>query len=99
MPATPIAEVAALLAESLVVWRLDGDVRPEGGGLAVSANGRSLRVAVASDGTPFPWMVTTAGKQRGVASIAALLRAVRNGLEPDHEASRLRLAPRGVLPS
>lgn len=98
MPAS-IEDVAALLKESLVVWRLDGDVGLEGGAIVVQAGGRSVRVGPGPEGTPIAWTVATAEKMRGVTSLTALLRAVRNALDPEHAGSRLRLAPQGVVPS
>ena len=98
MPAS-IAEIAALLEESLAVWHLDGSVVREGEMLLLSAQGQSLRIGAAAEGAPFPWMVATVEKTRGVGSISALLRTVRNVLDPEHAGSRLRLAPQGVLPS
>ena len=93
-----IGEVAALLEESLAVWHLDGGVLREGEVLTVSAHGRSVRVSPPPDGAPFALMVTTSEKTRGVASLSALLRTVRNALDPEHSGSRLRLAAQGVLP-
>lgn len=98
MPAS-IREIAALLEESLAVWHLDGRVAWEGEVLTLSARGQSLRISAAAEGAPFPWMVATAEKTRGIGSISALLRTVRNVLDPEHSGSRLRLAPQGVLPS
>ena len=98
MPAS-IAEIAALLEESLAVWHLDGRVVREGDVLTLSARGQNLRISAAVEGGPFPWMVATAEKTRGVGSISALLRTVRNALDPEHAGSRLRLAPQGMLPS
>lgn len=92
-------ELAALLRETLAVWRLSGEVCPEGDRLVVTAGGRTVCVLAAPDGTPFPWLVQTAEKTRGAASIAALLRTLRNTLDPEHSGSRLRLAPQAVLPS
>jgi hypothetical protein len=98
MPASTIGDIAALLAESLIVWHLDGDVRDEGAAIAVTCGSRSLRVVPAPVGAPFPWLVQTAEKSRGAASVVALLRTVRAVLDPDHAGSRLRLAPHGILP-
>jgi hypothetical protein len=99
MPRARIDEIAALLEESLSVWHLNGRVEFVGEVLVVSARGQTVRISVAAEGVPFPWMVVTAEKTRGVGSIAALLRAVRNVLDPEHAGNRLRLAPQGVLSS
>ena len=98
MPASS-TEIAALLEESLAVWHVEGSVVREGEMLLLSARGHNLRISAAAEGAPFPWMVATAEKTRGGGSISALLRTVRNALDPEHAGSRLRLAPQGVLPS
>lgn len=94
-----LPELEALLRDTLVVWRLSGDVVAEGDRLVVSAAGRTVRVLAAPDDALFAWFVETAEKTRGAVSIAALLRTLRNTLDPEHAGSRLRLAPGPVLPS
>jgi len=42
--------------------------------------------------------VTLAGRERGVTSIAGLLRTVRRVVDPDHQESRLRIAPSPLVP-
>lgn len=91
-------ELAALLRETLTVWRLAGDVRLGAGEIEVTAAGGRLRIAPAPADAPFAWMVQTAEKSRGAASVPALLRTMRNILDPEHGGVRLKLAPRGFLP-
>ena len=98
MSAVAIGELAALLEESLAVWHLSGQVVVQEDAMTVRAGERSLRIAIPPQGVPFRWMVMTAEKSRGVMSVSALLRTVRNALDPEHAGSRLRLAPQGMLP-
>jgi len=42
--------------------------------------------------------VTVAGRDRGVTSVAGLLRMVRRVVNPDHQTSRLRIAPSRLVP-
>lgn len=91
-------ELAALLRDTLAVWHLEGEVRLETQELVVAAAGRRLCILAAPGDAPFPWLVKTAEKSRGVASVSALLRTVRNVLDPEHGGVRLKLAPRGILP-
>ena len=83
----------ALLAESLRAWRIAGEVRTEADGtVVVLAGGVELRIERPPANLPFRWMVVTPTRRRGVASVSALLRVLRTALDPDHEASRLRIA-------
>ena len=82
-----------LLQGSLAVWRLTGVVTPEGDALAVRLEGgRSARVTHVAE--PFPcWQVTDSyGRTRPHASVAAMLRALRRALDPEHAAARLVMA-------
>ena len=86
----PIEDIAALLEESLTVWHLEGRLVRDGDGLTISVGERRVRIGLAAEDVPFPWMVVTGGKARGVVSLSALLRTVRNALDPEHAGSRLR---------
>jgi hypothetical protein len=90
---TGAAPLAPLLAESLRAWRIDGEVQaaPDGA-LRVRAGATELRIERPPPGLPFRWMVVTPARRRGVASVPALLRVLRTALDPDYEASRLRIA-------
>ena len=86
-----------LLAASLPAWRIAGEVRREAhGGIVVAAGGLSICVTAAPAGTPFRWMVAAAGRTRGAASVAGVLRTVRSAIDPDYAPVRLRIAPSPV---
>jgi hypothetical protein len=83
--------VDRLLAASLAAWKVVGRVERDGDRLTLTAGEHTLLIARGAP--PFRWTVTLAGRERGVTSIAGLLRTVRRVVDPDHEASRLRIAP------
>jgi hypothetical protein len=91
--------VSELLAQSLAAWRVSGEVAREATGtLLVTAGVRCLRISRAPADLPFRWMIDEAGRKRGVASVAGLLRAVRGALDPGYRPVRLRIAPLPLLP-
>ncbi|MBV8752334.1 MAG: hypothetical protein JO328_05690 [Hyphomicrobiales bacterium] len=86
-----VALIHRLLAASLVAWHVDGRVEREADDLTLTAGEHTLLIARGAP--PFRWTVTLAGRTRGVTSIAGLLRTARRVVDPDHQASRLRIAP------
>jgi hypothetical protein len=91
-----VALVHRLLAASLVAWHIAG--RAERDGDRITLTGGDETLLVARGAPPFRWTVTLAGRERGFTSIAGLLRTVRRALDPDHQASRLRIAPSPLVP-
>jgi hypothetical protein len=91
------ALVHRLLAASLVAWQVDGQVERDADCLTLTAGEHSLLIARGVP--PFRWTVTLAGRERGVTSIAGLLRTVRRVVDPHHQASRLRIAPAPLVQS
>jgi hypothetical protein len=83
--------VHRLLTASLAAWQVAGRVEREDDHITLTAGAETLLVTRGSP--PFRWTVTLAGRERGVTSIAGLLRTVRRVVDPDHQASRLRIAP------
>src|ERR1700719_1657206 len=83
--------VHRLLTASLVAWHVAGHVKRDGERITLTAGDEILLVARGAP--PFRWTVTLAGRARGVTSIAGLLRVVRRVVDPDHQASRLRVVP------
>jgi hypothetical protein len=88
--------VDRLLAASLTAWHVAGRVARDADRITLTAGEHTLLVARAAP--PFRWTVTLAGRDRGVSSIAGLLRLVRRVVDPDHQASRLRIAPSRLVP-
>ena len=90
------ALVHRLLAASLMAWRVAGRVERESDRITLTAGDDTLVVARGTP--PFRWSVTLAGRERGVTSVAGLLRLVRRVVDPDHQPSRLRIAPSPLVP-
>ena len=88
--------VHRLLAASLDAWRVDGRVERAHDRLTLTSGEHSLLIGRGAP--PFRWTVTLAGRERGVTSIAGLLRLVRRVVDPDHQESRLRIAPSPLVP-
>ena len=87
-----------LLAQSLVAWRVAGSVaRASDGALVIGGGRKSIRI----DRAPrvFRWMVTVDGRKRGAISLVAVLRQVREALDPGYAANRVRIAVAPLVPS
>jgi hypothetical protein len=89
-----------LLAESLVAWRLIGSVRRADDGLIlISCNAIDISVVPAPPNGPFRWMVTVAGRERPAISLTAVLRQVREALDPGYRRNKVRVAVTPLVPS
>jgi hypothetical protein len=91
-----LALVHRLLAAGLAAWQVAGRVEHNADRITLTAGETTLLVARGS--SPFRWTVTLDGRERGVTSIAGLLRTVRRVVDPDHQGSRLRIAPSRLVP-
>jgi hypothetical protein len=94
--ADTVGLVHRLLTASLAAWHVAGRVEREGDHITLTTGGEPLLVTRGAP--PFRWTVTLAGRARGVTSTAGLLRVVRRVVDPDHQASRLRIAPSPLVP-
>lgn len=91
--------VVELLAESLVAWRLAGEVaRLSDAAIVISGTGKAIRIEAAPERAMFRWLVTIDGRRRNAVSVVALLRQVREALDPDHVSNRLRIAIAPLVP-
>jgi hypothetical protein len=89
-----------LLVESLAAWRLNGDVARSGNGaILLTCNGIDISVERAPPDLPFRWMVTIAGRRRGALSLPAVLRQVREALDPGYARNNVRVAVAALVPS
>jgi hypothetical protein len=85
--------VCELLAQSLVAWRLSGSVRRTGdGSILVSCNAIDIGVVPAPPDGPFRWIVAVAGRKRPAISLVAVLRQVRETLDPGYARNKVRVA-------
>ena len=89
----PDDTVCELLTQSLIAWRVIGSVvRENDGALVICANSKNIRIARAPSHLPFRWTVTVDGRRRGAISLVAVLRQVREVLDPGYAANRVRIA-------
>jgi hypothetical protein len=89
-----------LLAQSLLAWCVTGRVeRADDGGFAIVESHRSIRIEPAPPCLMFRWMVTVDGRQRGAISLVAVLRQVREALDPGYAARRAQVAVAPLVPS
>lgn len=89
-----------LLAQSLLAWRVAGRVeRTSDGALVISGSDRTIRVEPAPQHPIFRWMVTVDGRKRGAISLVAVLRQVREPLDPGYAANHVRVALAPLVPS
>jgi hypothetical protein len=89
---SPPDHVRELLAQSLLAWRVEGSVHHAGAAILLRTDAREIAVGPASPGVPFRWMVTVDGRTRGAISLVAVLRQVRQALDPGYAANRVRIA-------
>ena len=89
-----------LLAQSLHAWQVAGRVaRASDGTLVIDGARRSIRVAPAPPQQTLRWIVTVDGRKRGAISLVAVLRQVREALDPGYAANRVRIAVAPLMPS
>jgi len=94
--ADTVGLVHRLLTASLIAWQVSGRVQRDAERITLTAGAQTLLLARGAP--PFRWTVTVAGRDRGVTSIAGLLRMVRRLIDPNHQTSRLRIAPARLVP-
>ena len=100
MSAAPDDSVLELLAQSLLAWRVAGHVeRTSDGALVIGGCAKNIRIDRAPPDLMFRWMVTVDGRRRGAVSLLAVLRQVREALDPGYAANRLRAAVAALVPS
>ena len=87
-----------LLAESLAAWQVAGTVARATDGALMIGGRRSIRVEPAPDHAVFRWMVTIEGRRRGAISLVAVLRQVREALDPGYPVNRVRVAVAPLVP-
>jgi hypothetical protein len=88
-----------LLAQSLLAWRVTGSVERAGDGALVIAGAKDIRIDRAPPDAPFRWKVTVDGRTRAAISLIAVLRQVREVLDPGYAANRVRIAVTPLVPS
>jgi hypothetical protein len=100
LTAVPAELLCELLAHSFVAWRAAGSVQRNGdGAIVIGGDGKNIRIDPAPPGLMFRWVVTVDGRKRRAVSLVAVLRQVREALDPGYAANRLRLAVAALVPS
>ena len=100
MSAVPSDLARELLAQSVAAWRVAGSVaRASDGTLVIDGNGKDIRVERAPPHSMFRWTVTVDGRKRAAISLVAVLRQVREALDPGYAANRVRIAVAPLVPS
>jgi hypothetical protein len=96
----PIDLAHELLTQSIVAWRVVGSIRSEADGvIVICGSHKDIRIVRAPDDLMFRWIVTIEGRKRGAISLVAVLRQVREALDPGYAASRVRVAVSPLVPS
>jgi hypothetical protein len=91
---TPVAadHMRELIAQSLIAWRLTGNVRgASDGAILLSCEEHEIRIEPAPPELPFRWMVTIGNRKRGAISLVAVLRQVRSALDRGYATMRVRI--------
>jgi hypothetical protein len=91
--------VGELLTQSLMAWRVVASVERTGdGALVINGTRNTVRIERVEHAI-FRWMVTADDRQRGAISLVAVLRQVREALDPGYAANRVRIAVAALVPS
>lgn len=98
MSGVPIGLVRELLAASLAAWRVAGSVECGSDGAIVIGGQKAIKIEAAPPDSMFRWIVTVDGRPRAAISLLAVLRQVRQALDPDHTATGVRLAIAPLVP-
>ena len=98
MNRVPTDLVCELLTQSLKAWRVAGGVERDGEGvIVIGQNGKSIRIEVAQH-PMFRWTVSVDSRKRGAVSLVAVLRQVREVLDPGYVGQRVRVALAPLVP-
>jgi hypothetical protein len=100
MKAAPLDLLCELLTQSLVAWQITGETRRESGGaITISGERGEILVKPASRDLPFRWLVTVDDRERPAISIVAVLRQVRETLDPGYATRRVRIGAFPLVPT
>jgi hypothetical protein len=95
----PIDLVTELVSLSLAAWRVTGDVERTSDGAIEVAGKKAVRIEPGPQHSMFRWLVTIDGRQRGAISLLAVLRQVRQALDPGYAACGVSMAVAPLVPS
>jgi hypothetical protein len=98
LSAAPNDLACELLAQSLAAWRVAGSVARASDGALVIGGNKDIRIERAPPHSMFRWTVTVDGRKRAAISLVAVLRQVREALDPGYAANRVRIAVAPLVP-
>jgi hypothetical protein len=91
---TALEHLQELMTQSLVAWRLTGNVHNAGdAGILIFCREHRIRIEPAPPDLPFRWIVIVDNRRRAAISLVAVLRQVRGVLDPGYATTRVRIAP------
>jgi len=97
--AAPVDLAYELVVQSLAAWRVAGAVeRARDGAIVIRGARKDIRIDPAPSDPMFRWMVTIDGRTRPAISVVAVLRQVREALDPGYAANRVRVALTSLVP-
>jgi hypothetical protein len=100
MTASPSDLLCELLTQSLLAWHITGEACLTSGGAIVVSGGRHrVLVKPAPPDLPFRWLVAVDDCERPAISIVAVLRQVREALDPGYTTQRVRIAAFPLVPT
>jgi hypothetical protein len=89
-----------LLAQSVLAWGIVAEARRgSNGAILISSEHREILVKPAPARLPFRWLVTVDNRERPAISIVAVLRQVRETLDPGYATRRVRIAAFPLVPT
>ena len=99
MSKLPVDLAYELTVHSLAAWRVAGAVeRSRDGAIVIHGARRDIRIDPAPSDPMFRWTVTIDGRKRRAISVVAVLRQVREALDPGYPANRVRVALTALVP-
>ena len=99
MSEAPVDLTCELVVQSLAAWRVAGAVeRSRDGAIIICGARKDIRVDPAPSDPMFRWTVTIDGRKRRAISLVAVLRQVREALDPRYAANRVRVALTALVP-
>jgi hypothetical protein len=98
--AAPSDLLCELLTQSLLAWQITGQARrTSGGAILISCERCEILVKPAPSDLPFRWLVTANNRERPAISIVAVLRQVREALDPGYATRRMRVTAFPLVPT
>ena len=89
-----------LLIQSLIAWGVAGHVELAiDGALLIVGSHKEIRIDRSPPHAMFRWMVTIDRRRRVAISLLAVLRQVREALDPGFAARRVRIGVAAMVPS